>query len=325
MQKLLTIAIPTYNRAEMIDKQLAWLASEIKGYELDCEIIIFDNCSTDNTEQVIRKWQLTLSNTVSFNCHRNQKNIGGMPNIIACMQAATGKYLWTLGDDDPIQPGTLSYIIGKLRQHPSLTLMLLNGNGREYSTNQIIVDRWFDSNSDRLRINGELEFQYYLNKKMGGVLFISAAIYQTRLLQQALQSWQDAGRNLTSQAYMTAYCAASGSFIVTKDVYTECTMGNGFTDKDPQWTFKIQFIDIPEVYVKLMKANFSPTFCLQMLVKNFQSANSWRILLGSFRRWPIFAIQGLLFYLSCVITSTWMFFWKRNSIVLPAESLGQKN
>ena len=31
MQKLLTIAIPTYNRAALLDKQLAWLATAIKG------------------------------------------------------------------------------------------------------------------------------------------------------------------------------------------------------------------------------------------------------------------------------------------------------
>ncbi|BAZ17588.1 glycosyl transferase family protein [Calothrix sp. NIES-4071] len=314
MQKLLTIAIPTYNRAEMLDKQLTWLASEIKGYESNCEITIFDNCSTDNTQQVITKWQLTLGLAVRFNYNRNKNNIGGMPNIVACMQAATGKYLWTLGDDDPIQQGTLSYIIGKLRQHPSLTLMLLNSNGREHSTNQIIVDHWFDSNSDKPSINSELEFQYYLEKNMGGVLFISAAIYHTKLLQQALQSWQNADKNLASQAYWTAYCAARGSFIVTKDIYTECTMGNGFADKDPQWFFKMQFMYIPEVYVKLIKANFSRQFCLQMLVKNLKSINGWKIFLGALKRWPLFATQGLLFYLSCVITSTWVFLWQSNSL-----------
>ena len=44
MQKLLTIAIPTYNRAALLDKQLAWLATAIKGFESECEIIISDNC-----------------------------------------------------------------------------------------------------------------------------------------------------------------------------------------------------------------------------------------------------------------------------------------
>ena len=33
MHTLLTIAIPTYNRADLLDQQLAWLAQAIKGFE----------------------------------------------------------------------------------------------------------------------------------------------------------------------------------------------------------------------------------------------------------------------------------------------------
>ena len=50
MSKLLTISIPTYNRAQALDRQLMWLATEILGHEDDCEIIISDDCSTDNTD-----------------------------------------------------------------------------------------------------------------------------------------------------------------------------------------------------------------------------------------------------------------------------------
>ncbi len=55
MNKLLTIAIPTYNRAEYLDKQLGWLAEAIKGYESDCEILVSDNCSTDHNQSIISK------------------------------------------------------------------------------------------------------------------------------------------------------------------------------------------------------------------------------------------------------------------------------
>ncbi|GCL41722.1 glycosyl transferase family protein [Dolichospermum planctonicum] len=47
MQKLLTIAIPTYNRAELLDKQLTWLSRAIKGFKTECEILVFDNCSDE--------------------------------------------------------------------------------------------------------------------------------------------------------------------------------------------------------------------------------------------------------------------------------------
>jgi hypothetical protein len=44
MNKLLTIAIPTYNRADLLDKQLTWLSQGIKGFESECEILVSDNC-----------------------------------------------------------------------------------------------------------------------------------------------------------------------------------------------------------------------------------------------------------------------------------------
>ena len=38
-QRLLTIAIPTYNRAQLLDRQIEWLSQAIRGYEDDCEVL----------------------------------------------------------------------------------------------------------------------------------------------------------------------------------------------------------------------------------------------------------------------------------------------
>ena len=62
---------------------------------------------------------------------------------------------------------------------------------------------------------------------MGGVLFISSAVYRTSLLRKAFLTWPDSAKNVASQAYWVAFCAARGSFIVTPSVYTEYAMGTG--------------------------------------------------------------------------------------------------
>ncbi len=92
MNKLLTIAIPTYNRASLLDKQLAWLSEAIKEFESECEILVSDNCSTDNSQEVINKWQETLSN-ITLKVNRNSENIGVMKNIAYCLKAARTKYV----------------------------------------------------------------------------------------------------------------------------------------------------------------------------------------------------------------------------------------
>mgnify|MGYP002777010456 FL=1 len=64
MNKLLTIAISTFNRAQTLARQIVWLAKVIKGFESECKVFISDNCSTDNTQDVIDKWQSELGRTV---------------------------------------------------------------------------------------------------------------------------------------------------------------------------------------------------------------------------------------------------------------------
>lgn len=84
MNKLLSICVPTFNRAEELNKQLAWLAREIKGFENECEIIVSDNCSTDNTQEVIQKWQQFFEPTIQFTANKNSENIGWMKNFAYC-------------------------------------------------------------------------------------------------------------------------------------------------------------------------------------------------------------------------------------------------
>ncbi len=70
MITLLTIAIPSFNRATLLAKQLAWLHQEIKGCESECEILISDNFSTENNQDIIKKGQTIFSET-TFKSHRN--------------------------------------------------------------------------------------------------------------------------------------------------------------------------------------------------------------------------------------------------------------
>ena len=299
MQKLLTIAIPTYNRAALLDKQLAWLATAIKGWESECEIIISDNCSTDNTPGVVKKWQTAFSNTV-FIANRNRENIGLMPNIAFCLQAAGSKYVWTVGDDDPIQERTLGYVVTTIKRNPSLSLMFLNCCGRDKNTNKVLVEHWFPSDSDEIIVDSKPVFQRYLQGSFGGVLFMTATIYNTELVQQALQNWTTSCKNLASQAYWTGFCAAYGNIIVTQDNYLECTMHASSLEENPRWSLMMRYVYIPEIYLKLLSLGYSAKFCQRMILENIFNLSDWKILLGALRRWPVLATNIIITYLQLV-------------------------
>jgi glycosyltransferase involved in cell wall biosynthesis len=285
----------------MLLAQLNWLADELVGLADQCNIVVRDNCSSDDTRQVIEQWKTTLDPAIDFTYYRHKKNIGGMPNIVSCIKHATGKFVWTLGDDDPIQKGAVSDILNYIKEYSNLGLILLNGHGRDMKTGNIKIKQWFHRPVD---IPGPVHagaFNYFLVHNSGGVLFISSAVYRTDLAQKALLAWPHSERNLAAQAFWVGYCAAHGSFIITSKLYTECAMGIGFTDKDPQWTFKMRYIDVPEVFNKLMRHGYDKKFCLFRILQNIKNKKAAKIILGSFRRWPLFATKGAYRYSKIVL------------------------
>ncbi|MBL1201670.1 glycosyltransferase [Nostoc linckia z18] len=304
MPKLLTIAIPTYNRAVLLDKQLAWLAQAIKGFEDECEILVSDNCSTDNTQEIIKKWQNTLSN-ITFNSNKNYKNLGVVKNIMYCLNSATTKYVWTIGDDDPIQDRAIAYVIDKLRLHENLSLLFLNFSGRNQITGEpvhpptIVGNRWFDIDSEHGDGDGKGIFEHCFSKSVGAVIFLTATIYRTDLVKRALQIWPDAENNWISLAYLAGYCAANGSVIVTKETYLECVVGVSYWQKEPKSALLMQYKHIPEVILKLQENGYSKHFCRRMLLQNGKQVN-WKVFLGALRRWPMSAIKTVVPFLALV-------------------------
>ncbi|MBD2167181.1 glycosyltransferase family 2 protein [Calothrix membranacea FACHB-236] len=304
MNKLLTIAIPTYNRAELLDKQLAWLAQAIKGFESDCEILVSDNCSTDKTPEIIQKWQSILSN-ITFRANRHAENLGVMKNILYCLNAATTKYVWTIGDDDPIQNRAIAYVINKIKHHEDLSLLFLNFSGRNKITGEpvhpptIVGNRWFDADSEDGRGDGKAIFEHCFAKSVGAVIFLTATIYRTDLVKTALQNWPNAASNWICLAYLAGYCAANGSVIVTKETFLECIVGVSYWQKEPMSALLMQYKHIPEVILKLEESGYSKQFCKRMLLQNGKEANL-RVFFGALRRWPVSAMKTVVPFIALI-------------------------
>ena len=302
--KLLTIAIPTYNRASQLDAQLSWLAKAIKGFEEEIEIIVSDNCSTDSTGAVIDKWKANLSD-VTFLSIKNRENIGVMRNIMNCLNSSTAKYVWTIGDDDPIQDRAISYVINKFKEYDDISLLFLNFSGRNQVTGQpehpstIIGNRWFDIENEDGTKDGRAVFEHSMIKSVGAVIFLTAIVYRRDLVLNAVQSWAEGVNNWMYLAYLAGYCAANGKTIVTKENYLECVLAVSYWQKQPQSTLLMQYKHVPEVIRKLAESGYSRQFYRTMMFRAIKDTNI-RVLLGALRRWPAFAIRTLGAFLTFV-------------------------
>ncbi len=114
----LTIAIPTYNRSYFLNNNLKQL---LKEYDNNFEIIIQDNASTDNTEEIVKKY---IKYGLPIIYERNLTNLGWAKNFEICFKKAKTKYMILLGDDDIIVNGGVDIILHNINEHnPDLIFM----------------------------------------------------------------------------------------------------------------------------------------------------------------------------------------------------------
>ena len=74
----LSICIPTYNRSYYLDNCLNSIKLAKKESNLSLEVCISDNCSTEEIEPIIKKYEQDIN--IIFN--KNSKNLGMGKNIL---------------------------------------------------------------------------------------------------------------------------------------------------------------------------------------------------------------------------------------------------
>lgn len=116
---LLSILIPTYNRAAFLDSSLEKIVAIIKDY--DFEIVICDNASSDNTSEIVNKWKAVYSNILYY---RQEQNLGYDRNVFTCYTIASGHYLWLLGDSYQIISSQFSTIVSILETKNPTSLIM---------------------------------------------------------------------------------------------------------------------------------------------------------------------------------------------------------
>jgi glycosyltransferase involved in cell wall biosynthesis len=104
---LLTLAIPTYNRAVFLKQVLDSVRDQVPS-DSRVELIISDNGSPDETQAIV---ELELQRGTQLIYIRNTENIGPDANFLQCYERARGKYVWIFSDDDLLRPGAITSIL----------------------------------------------------------------------------------------------------------------------------------------------------------------------------------------------------------------------
>lgn len=115
----LAISIPTYNRKEALELLLNSIFREIEEIQTNFEIniFLFDNYSTDGTEDLIKG----IKNIYNIHYYKNEMNYGAGINITKAMFMPTSDYLLLLPDDAILEKKSLKRIIDVIQnQQPDI-------------------------------------------------------------------------------------------------------------------------------------------------------------------------------------------------------------
>lgn len=127
---LLSVCIPTYNRATilniLVNKLLGLLT---RNFGTNYEIVISDNHSADGTRALIEEKfkHIAQVRVVSPPQHYPTAE----ENLCFGVSMCTGTYVWTLGDDDSIDPETVPVLHGLLEQNQH-DLLIFNSRSVSY-------------------------------------------------------------------------------------------------------------------------------------------------------------------------------------------------
>src|SRR5258708_16860602 len=93
---LVTIAIPTFNRASLLKDCVTSALSQTYRH---LEVLVSDNASTDETKEILSEFSDARLRVI-----RQETNIGPLPNFNACLADPRGDYLVFLWHSAKLSP-----------------------------------------------------------------------------------------------------------------------------------------------------------------------------------------------------------------------------
>ncbi len=139
------------------------------------EIIISDNCSSDDTKEIVNSFARRLP----IKYFRNTQNIGVVNNIIKVSKLASNKFIWLVGDDDILMPNSFSELRKNYNRNQDVDGLIVchfivtESERSKIANKNITVDqsKYRSLLSDSQKINRLDKFEYiYIHTSMKNAL-----------------------------------------------------------------------------------------------------------------------------------------------------------
>lgn len=113
-----SVGMPVYNGADYIAESVESVLAQSFS---DFELVVCDNCSTDDTERIVRSFSDPRIRYV-----RNERNLGLVGNANRCLDVADAEYVCIFHHDDVMRPDNLARKVAILDAQPTVGLVHSN-------------------------------------------------------------------------------------------------------------------------------------------------------------------------------------------------------
>lgn len=145
----LSICITTFNRAAFIGATLDTILGQATN---DCEVVVLDGGSTDDTARVMSEYARRCEKVRYV---RQETNNGFDRDCDHVVELARGEYCWLMSDDDLLKPGAIATVLDALRR--DLSLLIVNVEAKDFTMSKMVQHRWINVDADRVYGRDEMD------------------------------------------------------------------------------------------------------------------------------------------------------------------------
>ena len=131
---LISVIIPSYNRANTVGETIESIVAQ--QVDADIEIVIGDDCSTDNAREVLEQYRQRHPDIIRL--FLREQNIGLGANWAQCVKDCRGEFICNCDNDDYWHnPNKLQLQLDYMRAHSKCNILITNHRTHNRSTGEI--------------------------------------------------------------------------------------------------------------------------------------------------------------------------------------------
>lgn len=145
MKTLISVIIPSYNRANTVGQTIESIVGQ--QVDADIEIIIGDDCSTDNAREVLLEYKEEYPDIIRLFFW--DENMGLGANWASCVKECRGKYICNCDNDDYWHnPNKLQLQLDYMEANPTSNILITNHRTHNRTTGEILEHKAKIDHSD---------------------------------------------------------------------------------------------------------------------------------------------------------------------------------